>query len=123
MKLSLKGSIKDITNDEISSFNLKGLKVKNKISYILDNEKYTLLINAPNRLILNRETEEINSTIYFELNTIKPSIYYLKRQNMNLEINIKTDSIIIEDNLIDIKYTVIDSDTKYEYKIEMSEQI
>ena len=36
------------------------------MSYCIDHEKYILYLKSPKQLILNRETEEINSTLYFE---------------------------------------------------------
>ena len=40
---------------------------------------------------------------------------------MTLEINIKTEKILITNTSIKIIYTVIDSNNRYEYNIEMSE--
>ena len=121
MKISIKGHIKDITSDEINSFKTKAIKTKDKISYIIDNEKYILKINSPEQLILNRETDEISSTMYFELNKTKSSIYSIKNQNINLDINVRTNKIKVADNFIAINYTITDSNNEYEYKIEMSE--
>ncbi len=121
MKIQLKVQIKDITNNQITSFETTAKKSKNKIIYNIDNEKYQLYLETPNKLILNRETEEINSTLYFTKAKITTSIYHIKSNDIDLEINIKTDHIELSDKLITISYTVLDSDTKYEYKIEMSD--
>jgi hypothetical protein len=42
---------------------------------------------------------------------------------INLELEIKVLSLNIEDNLIKVLYIIPDSNTKYEYKIEMSDNI
>ncbi len=121
MKIKVKGQIKDLTNNEKNNFETHAIKTKNKVSYQLDDEKYTLLLTLPNKLILNRETPMINSTLYFEKEKTKSAIYHIKEQDINLEINIKTNHIELSDTSILVNYTVIDSDITYEYKIEMSE--
>ena len=120
-KLNIKGYLKDITNNEITKIYTKAIKVKNKISYYLDQEKYTLKIISPTKLILKRSTKEIDSIIYFEENKILPSDYSLKDNNLSLNIDIRTDKINLNNEFIKISYTVIDSNNNYEYYIEMSE--
>ena len=120
-KLNIKGYLKDITNNEITEINTKAIKVKDKISYYLDQEKYTLKIISPTKLILKRITKEIDSIIYFEENKILPSDYSLKDNNLSLNIDIRTNKINLKDEFIKISYTVIDSNNNYEYYIEMSE--
>ena len=120
-KLNIKGYLKDITNNEITEINTKAIKVKDKISYYLDQEKYTLKIISPTKLILKRSTKEIDSIIYFEENKILPSEYKLKDNNLSLNIDIRTDKINLNNEFIKISYTVIDSNNNYEYYIEMSE--
>lgn len=120
-KLNIKGYLKDITNNEITEINTKAIKVKDKISYYLDQEKYTLKIISPTKLILKRSTKEIDSIIYFEENKILPSEYNLKDNNLSLNIDIRTNKINLKDEFIKISYTVIDSNNNYEYYIEMSE--
>ena len=120
-KLNIKGYLKDITNNEITEINTKAIKVKDKISYYLDQEKYTLKIISPTKLILKRSTKELDSIIYFEENKILPSDYSLKDNNLSLNIDIRTDKINLNNEFIKISYTVIDSNNNYEYYIEMSE--
>lgn len=120
-KINLKGYLKDITNNEITKINTSGIKQQKKLSFYLDNDRYILKIISPTKLILTRTNEEINSNIYFEENKILPALYTIKENDLSLEIDIKTESINLTDNYIKLIYTVIDSNTKYEYYIEMSE--
>ena len=120
-KIHLKGYLKDITNNEITKIDVPAIKNKDKISCYLDNEKYTLKIITPKKLILNRTTNEIDSTLYFEKNKILTSDYTIKENNLSLGIDIRTTNLEINNNYIKISYTVIDSDNNYEYYIEMSE--
>jgi hypothetical protein len=50
-------------------------------------------------------------------NTI--SSYYLKENNLALDINIHTKSLTITKNMIIINYLVLDSNTEYIYKVEV----
>ena len=120
-KIHLKGYLKDITNNETTKIDVPAIKNKDKISYYLDNEKYTIKLINPTKLILNRTTNEIDSTLYFELNKILTADYTIKENNLSLGIDIRTTKLDINDNYIKISYTVIDSDNNYEYYIEMSE--
>ena len=120
-KINIKGYLKDITNNETTTINTTALKNNQKLSYYLDKEKYILKIISPSKLILNRQTNEIDSTLYFELNKVVPAIYIIKENNLSLEINVRTNKFELSESYIKVSYTVIDSDTNYEYYIEMSE--
>lgn len=120
-KINLKGYLKDITNNDITSINTKAILTKKKISFHLNSDIYILKIISPTKLILNRSNNEIDSTIYFELNKTISSIYTIKENSISIEIDIKTIALDISDNHLKIIYNVVDSNTKYEYYIEMSE--
>lgn len=121
MKIKVKGYLKNITNDTINNFSISAIRNKDKISYVLDNDKYILKILSPNQLVLLRENTEIKSIIYFQKNKNLPSLYTLKKKDLTLEINIKTLNIVINDNSINIIYLVNESNEKFEYNIEMSD--
>ena len=93
MKIHLKGYLKDITNDETTTINTPAIKNHQKITYYLAKEKYTLKIMSPTKLILNRQTEEIESTLYFEMNKVLTSYYTIKENNLSLGIYIRTNKI------------------------------
>lgn len=120
-KIHLKGYLKDITNNETTPIDTTAIKNNQKLSYYIEKEKYTLKIVSPTKLILNRTTEEIDSTLFFETNKILPADYTIKEKSLSLGIDIRTNKIELEENYIKISYTVIDSNNDYEYYIEMSE--
>ena len=120
-KINIKGYLKDITNNETTKINSKAIKDKQKLSYYIDKEKYTLKISSPTKIIINRSTKEIDSTLYFELNKVLLASYMIKENNLSLDISIRTNKIELNENYIKILYTVIDSNNDYEYYIEMSE--
>lgn len=121
MKIKIKGTLKNITDNEFNDFSTTAIKDKNKYKYIIDNEKYLLNIINSNKVVLNRNNKEIESTIYFEKNKKIPSLYTLKENNITLEIDVLTTNLEITEKNIKILYTIIDSNTSYEYNIEMSE--
>ena len=47
--------------------------------------------------------------------------YYIKELNTSINIKIKTNNLIIENNRIIINYRIIDSEEEYLYLIEMSD--
>jgi len=120
-KINIKGYLKDITNITKTNISTTAIKNNKKISYYFENDKYVLQIISPQQLILKRTNKEIDSTIYFELNKTKQATYLIKENNLSLDIDIKTNNIEINNNYIKISYTVIDSNSNYEYYIEMSE--
>ena len=123
MKIHLKGYLKDITNDEIINIDTFAIKKDNQITYYLDKEKYIINIVNPTKLILNRITSEIETTLYFEDGKTKNADYLLKENNLSLKIAIRTNKILLSNRYIRINYSVIDSNNDYDYYIEMSEQI
>ena len=99
-KIHLKGYLKDITNNETTNIDTLAIKNKDKISYYLDNEKYIIKIISPTKLILNRTTNEIDSTLYFELNKILTTDYTIKDNNLSLGIDIRTTNLEINNNYV-----------------------
>ena len=120
-KILLKGYLKDITNNEENLITTPAIKTNKKISYFLNDERYILQIVSPEKLIQNRTNKEIDSSLYFELNKVMPAIYTIKENELSINIDIRTNELEINDKYIKVAYTVIDSDTNYEYYIEMSE--
>lgn len=121
MKINIKSILKNITENKQDINDSKAIKAKNKITYQIDDFKYTIKIISKTEVIMNRINKDLECTMFFESNKIKSSIYTFKQEEYTLEIDIKTTYLKITDNTIEIHYTVIDSNTNYEYLIEMSE--
>lgn len=121
-KVKINGYLNNITDNTKENFNLTGIKNKNNISYIHEDTKYKLKIFSIDKVILQRENSEMKHTFIFEKGKTNDSIYYMKENGFNLEIEIQTLYIEIEENIIKICYLVKETNTKYEYKIEMSEE-
>ncbi len=121
MKIHIKNTLNNITENNIKKDSIKGIKDKNTIRFIIDNEKYILKILSNKEIVLNRNSDITENTMYFKLNKKSTSIYTVKKEGYNLEIDIKTTYLNIKENIIEIHYTIIDSNSNYEYIIEMSE--
>lgn len=120
-KIIIKGYLKNITEDKINKFSCKAIKNKNKISYIIDKDKYTIEHFNQKKITLTRETSDYISKMVF-INNKKTIIDYLiKDNNIFLEINMKTKNISISDKYIKINYIITDSSNEYEYYLEMSD--
>ena len=121
MKIHITNTLNNITENNIKKDSIKGIKDKNTIRFIIDNEKYNLKILSNKEIVLNRNSDITENTMYFKLNKKSTSIYTVKKEGYNLEIDIKTTYLNIKENIIEIHYTIIDSNSNYEYIIEMSE--
>lgn len=120
-KTSVSITLKNITDNEITNITTTGIKTQNKLTYLDNQDKYTISVITPQKIILERENDLIKSNLIFESNKTTHSLYHIKEEDITLEINIKTKYLKITDNIIDIAYTITDSNTDYQYKIEMSD--
>jgi uncharacterized beta-barrel protein YwiB (DUF1934 family) len=119
IKIRVKGYLKNITDNEILEIDEKAIRNKNKITFSSDNVKNIIKIND-NDIMLVREGNDFINTFVF--NKDKSSCnYYLKDNNYDVDIDINTISIDVNDNSIGIKYLIVDSNSEYEYKLEMSD--
>jgi len=122
-KTKIKGYLKNLTENIIDKIDEKGLINKNKITYIKDNTKHEIRIINNEKVLLLRENNDFSHNFIFEKNKQNTSEYYLKENKLSLEINIKVLELNINNYNIYIKYEVEDSNTIYEYKIEVSDKI
>ncbi len=122
MKVFLKSTLKNITEKESITDKTIAIKEKNKLTYQTKDFNYILKIISPQKIILNRNNNDIDCTMYFEQDKKTLSFYQIKKEGYNIEIEIKTTKVKINENNIEVHYKVIDSNTHYELKIEMSEK-
>lgn len=119
IRIKIKGYLKNNTENQIFTFEEKGIKNKNKITYSSDNVKHTIKV-SDSEIILIREGEDFINTFIFNKKRSK-SNYFLKENNCDVDLEIITTSLDITPSSIFIEYEVLDSGCKYEYKIEMSD--
>ena len=102
-KIKIKGSLKDITNNEIVEFSTIAIKDKNKYKYIIDNEKY------------------IKSGLYkdFESKDILNVLNIMKREMQNQKINyLKRMELLTQDILL-LFERLIQNDNTYNLSIPL----
>ena len=120
IRKKLTGYIKNITEDTLENISSNAIITKDKITYINNDVKHIIHIKN-NELILIRETNEFKNILTFSLNRSILSEYIIKKEELSLEINIKTLELSITDKIIYIKYLILDSNTIYEYKLFLEE--
>lgn len=119
IRIKINGYLRNNTENNLISFNEKGIKNKNKISFVFDNVKYSINI-SDNNVILIRDGNDFTNSFVFSKNDSR-SNYYLKEHCYSVDLNIDTKILEISDNKIYIKYVVIDTDSEYELMIEMGD--
>ena len=95
----LTGYIKNITEDTLENISSNAIITKDKITYINNDVKHIIHIKN-NELILIRETNEFKNILTFSLNRSILSEYVIKKEDLCLEINIKTLELSITDKII-----------------------
>lgn len=120
IRKKLTGYIKNITEDPLENISSNAIITKDKITYINNDVKHIIHIKN-NELILIRETNEFKNILTFSLNRSILSEYIIKKEDLCLEINIKTLELSITDKIIYIKYLILGSNTIYEYKLFLEE--
>lgn len=120
IRKKLTGYIKNITEDTLENISSNAIITKDKITYINNDVKHIIHIKN-NELILIRETNEFKNILTFSIKRSILSEYIIKKEDLCLEINIKTLELSITDKIIYIKYLILDSNTIYEYKLFLEE--
>ena len=112
-KVNIKTTLR--INKEQEEKELKGIIQDNILKFW--NEPYKTTFNYNTNTLIN-ESDETRLEINFDLKkTI--SKYLLKELNQEVEIDIKTTKIKIDNYNIDIEYTVLDTNEECNYKIEV----
>lgn len=122
IRVKINSILSNITNQENKLVECIGIKQKNKIIYKHENVKHSLIINK-NNIELIRESDIFKNILSFQINKETNNEYYIKDNNISVYINIITNEINIYENEIIVKYKVLDSNTEYIYKIEVSDII
>lgn len=121
IKVKIKGFLLNKSDQTKILFDTSGINSKNQITYQEDGIKYKLTLSNE-KVILTRESSEFNHGMVFSLNQTTKTSYYLKELNSSIDVSLLTTNLVLTDNLITIQYTIIDTNTEYLFKIEMSEK-
>ena len=122
IRIKVKGYLENLTENTKEIINTQALKKSNVISYIIDNNKYKIIIDNK-KITQCRESDEYSHVMFFEETKKHTTEYYLKGSNYSLEFTILTTKLIIEKNKIHKTYKIIESENIYNYVLEMSENL
>lgn len=105
------------TNSEESLESYLAIKTENKIVY--QEKEYKVTLNLKDNLKLKRENNEYLFEMEFIPNKETKGICLLKKENSQIDIDILTDYVIMEDDCFIIKYKVLTTDQDVLYKLEV----
>jgi len=112
--------LKKITKQETEIIKENAILNKNKLTYIKDNIKHTI-ISKEKEIILIRENKDFKNILTFSQNRSILSEYIIKENNLSVYIEVETLELNKKEYELCIKYKIIDSNIIYEYKITLED--
>lgn len=120
IRKKINGYLKNITDNQYEEIKENAILTKNKLSYIKDDIKHTILFKE-NEVFLIRETNIFKNILTFSKNRSILSQYTIKENDLSMYINVKTLELKYTEFELYVKYEILDSNTIYEYKIIMED--
>ena len=117
IRVFVNGYLKNNTDGENTFFKEKGIRTKDKLSFVFDDVKYSIKINDNDIMIVRDGNDFINSFSFSEKSG--KSNYYLKEHGYSIDMDVNVDVLVIDDNKIFIKYVIAQTGCEYELMIEM----
>ena len=121
IRILIKGYLKNISENEIVNFECKGIKNKNKVTYVDNDVRFNIKINDDNVMLIRDDADFINTFIFDKNKKNSISNYLIKENNCDVDIGIDVIDLKIDDDIIYIKYLISETNCIYEYKLEMSD--
>lgn len=119
IRILIKGYLKNISENEIVNFECKGIKNKNKVTYVDNDIRFNIKINDDNVMLIRDGADFINTFIFDKNKKKSISNYLIKENNCDVDIDIDVIDLKIDDDIIYIKYLISETNCIYEYKLEM----
>ena len=119
IRILIKGYLKNISENEIVNFECKGIKNKNKVTYVDNDVRFNIKINDDNVMLIRDGDDFINTFIFDKNKKNSISNYLIKENNCDVDIDIDVIDLKIDDDIIYIKYLISETNCIYEYKLEM----
>ena len=117
IRVFVNGYLKNNTDGENTIFKEKGIRTKDKLSFVFDDVKYSIKINDNDIMLVRDGNDFINSFSFSEKSG--KSNYYLKEHGSSIDMDVNVDVLVIDDNKIFIKYVIAQTGCEYELMIEM----
>lgn len=108
------------TNDCDSIEKYSALKRENKIIYQEKSFKTTLVLDSIFKM--KRENDEYLFYLEFESDKITKGYCLIKKYNKQIDLDIMTDYVIIEEDLIILKYKIITTEQVVVFKLNLSKK-
>ena len=121
IRILIKGYLKNISENEIVNFECKGIKNKNKVTYVDNDVRFNIKINDDNVMLIRDGADFINTFIFDKNKKNSISNYLIKENNCDVDIDIDVIDLKIDDDIIYIKYLISETNCIYEYKLEMGD--
>ena len=121
IRILIKGYLKNISENEIVNFECKGIKNKNKVTYVDNDVRFNIKINDDNVMLIRDGADFINTFIFDKNKKNSISNYLIKENNCDVDIDIDVIDLKIDDDIIYVKYLISETNCIYEYKLEMSD--
>jgi hypothetical protein len=112
---SIKVILKNNLDESISKYD--AIINNNKIIY--NEEEYKVVLEYNDTLKITRENSEYLFKLEFISNKKTSGKCILKQSNLTMDLDILTDYIIIENNLIIVKYNVITTNQNVLFRLEI----
>ncbi len=106
-----------INNNQISKGKYFAIKDDNSISYIDNNVKVYLYFKDMVRI--TRENDEYFLDFNFVKDQVTKGKYILKNLDKTIDLDVLTNYIVVEDNLLIIKYKVLTTEQDVIFKLKM----
>lgn len=119
IRILIKGYLKNISENEIVNFECKGIKNKNKVTYVDNDVRFNIKINDDNVMLIRDGADFINTFIFDKNKKNSISNYLIKENNCDVDIDIDVIDLKIDNGIIYIKYLISETNCIYEYKLEM----
>ena len=119
IRILIKGYLKNISENEIVNFECKGIKNKNKVTYVDNDVRFNIKINDDNVMLIRDGADFINTFIFDKNKKNSISNYFIKENNCDVDIDIDVIDLKIDDDIMYIKYLISETNCIYEYKLEM----
>lgn len=119
IRVFVNGYLKNNTDGENTIFKEKGIRTKDKLSFVFDDVKYSIKINDNDIMLVRDGNDFINSFSFNEKHG--KSNYYLKEHGYSVDMDINMKMFDVNDNKIYIKYVIADTECEYELLIEMGD--
>lgn len=114
-KIDIKVILKSDSEESIENYT--AIRDKNKIIYQEKEYKVTLIIDKS--LKLKRENEKYLFEMEFIADKQTKGICYLKGEKSQIDLDILTDYVIVEESVIIVKYKVLTTNQEVIYKVEV----